>query len=73
MNRDSFIKISGKNWEDEDGASGRVEIDGNKITLYTTVFGSEEVLWDGTIENDTIVFSYTLLGEEIKYEYRLDK
>ena len=39
---ESFITIKDDEWTDNDGASGRVEIENDKITFYTVVFGSEE-------------------------------
>ena len=72
-NGESFITIKDGEWTDDDGASGRVEIENDKITFYTVVFGLEEELWSGTIKNGTITLSYKILETEFTYEYRLEK
>ena len=70
---ESFITIKDDEWTDNHGASGRVEIENDKITFYTVVFGSEEELWSGTIKDGTITLSYKILETEFTYEYRLEK
>lgn len=72
LNKEAYIVIDGDKWTDDDGASGRVEIKGEKIVFYTVLFGEEEELWDGTIKNDTITLSYTIVDTEYEYVYRAE-
>lgn len=72
LNKEAYIVIDGDKWTDEDGASGRVEIKGEKIVFYTVIFGEEEELSDGTIKNDTITLSYTIVDTEYEYVYRAE-
>ena len=51
LNKDSYYKISSSKWEDENGDTGTLKIEGTNITLYMEVFGKNEELYSGTISN----------------------
>ena len=72
LNKENYIIIDGDKWTDDDGASGRVEIKGEKIVFYTVLFGEEDELWDGTIKDDTITLSYTIMDTEYEYIYKAE-
>ncbi|MDE5666632.1 MAG: hypothetical protein K2I29_00125, partial [Clostridia bacterium] len=42
------------NWEDDDGTKGTYKTDGNRIRLYVTLFGENEVLAEGTVEDGVL-------------------
>jgi uncharacterized repeat protein (TIGR02543 family) len=55
-----FELKNGSKWVDNDGLEGRFEIKGDKITLYSELFGEEEELMSGTIKDGVLTF--TTLG-----------
>lgn len=59
--QDLWIELKPENqWIDDDGASGRFEINGETIIFYTEIMGDEEELYRGTIKDGTITI--TILG-----------
>ena len=62
----SWFELKAKNkWVDDDGLSGRYEITDNTIVFYSVVFGSEEEMFSGTIDNGVITITIKLLGTTI--------
>ena len=52
-----YITIRKDTWTDSSGASGPVERNGNKITLYISLFGDEEIVWEGTCQKGVLTLS----------------
>ncbi|MDD4110817.1 MAG: leucine-rich repeat protein, partial [Clostridia bacterium] len=57
-NEESWFELkSGNKWSDDEGMAGRYELNGDKITLYSEVFGEEEELMSGTVKDGVLIFS----------------
>lgn len=49
-----YFKLESGNWEDDDGVKGTYKTEENRIRLYVTLFGENEVLAEGTVENGVL-------------------
>ncbi len=52
-----YIKLSGSSWEDDDGETGTYSISGSTIVFYYEIFGENEELMSGTINDGVITVS----------------
>ena len=60
-----YFIIKGDHYTDEDGYTGDVKFDGNKIELYAELFGVKGVMASGTIEEN--VLKLNIMGTEATY------
>ncbi len=63
---DNWIKISGSNWEDDDGVGGTLERNGNNLSFNGTVFGETGEIYSGTYVSDGIL-KIKVFGADIYY------
>lgn len=50
----TYFILKGGKWTDEDGVSGDYEISGEKITLYTDIFGEKAEFTGGTLKDGVL-------------------
>ncbi len=61
---ETYFVLKGGTWTDDDGASGDYEIDGEKITLYTDMFGERVESSKGTVK-DGVLTIFTIAGDVV--------
>lgn len=66
--KDSWVKIDGSKWSDNDGMSGSFELDGENISFYVELDGEKELLLDGTLKDGKL----TIGGSLVSVVYYLD-
>ncbi len=57
--KETYFTLKGGKWTDDDGVSGEYEKDGDKITLYTDLFGTKMEFTSGTLKNGVLTLKGT--------------
>ena len=65
LDKTEWFELDGSDWSDHSGASGTFEVSGKNITFYAEIFGSQEEMVSGTIENG--VLTLNVMGVTIVY------
>ncbi len=65
FNENEYYKLDGSKWTNAIGESGTYELDGDKITFYQELFGSNMALASGTLKDGIITLS--VAGVEMTY------
>ena len=65
LNKEEWFRLSGSDWSDNSGASGTFAVSGTDITFYAEIFGSNEEMVSGTIENG--VLTLDVMGATMVY------
>lgn len=54
ISEDNFIILNSDKWKDNDGLSGRYELNGENIVFYVDFFGTTQVANQGTLKNHVL-------------------
>ena len=65
FNENEYYKLDGGKWTNAAGESGTYELNGDSITFYQNLFGSNMELASGTLKDGIITLS--IAGMEMKY------
>ena len=60
VDRSNYITLKGSVWTDNDGETGKFQINGSQITLYTDFGGEQVELTSGTISDGVLALEETL-------------
>ncbi len=64
LDKELYFKLSGDTWTDENGYTGTFTLEEEKIIFFSTIFGKNEELCDGTIVDGVLTVYF--LGDDVE-------